>query len=73
MAADPRRDAISRIVILAAVLAAAAAAPRPAHAWETSTHVGLTEQAALAADADAWLRQLGFRGGLFEPLVVPPA
>ena len=64
---------MSRIVILAAVLAAAAAAPRPAHAWETSTHVGLTEQAALAADADAWLRQLGFRGGLFEPLVVPPA
>lgn len=64
---------MSRTVFLAAVLATAAAAPRPAHAWETSTHVGLAEQAALAADADAWLRQLGFRGGLFEPLVVPPA
>jgi hypothetical protein len=48
--------AMSRIVFLAAVLATAAAAPRPAHAWETSTHVGLAEQAALAADTDAWLR-----------------
>ena len=34
----------------------------PAQAWETSTHVGLAEQAALAADLDAWLRDLGLSG-----------
>ncbi|MEZ4404825.1 MAG: hypothetical protein R3B06_32855 [Kofleriaceae bacterium] len=49
------------------------ARPAPAHAWETSTHVGMAEQAALAGGLDAWLRALGLRGGLFEPLTIPPA
>lgn len=60
----------ARALIAAAVLTATAA---PAVAWETTTHVGLAEQAALAANLDAWLRALGHRGGLFEPLTVPPA
>lgn len=59
-----------RALLAAAALATAAA---PAHAWETSTHVGLAEQAALSANLDAWLRALGLRGGLFEPLTIPPA
>ncbi len=58
--------------LLAAVLVAAIAAPR-AHAWETTTSVGLAEQAALAGDLDGWLRSLGFSGGMFETLTVPPA
>ncbi len=62
---------------LAAALVAATitsfGAPTPAVAWETSTHVGLAEQAALAANLDARLRQLGWSGGLFEPLTVPKA
>lgn len=57
-------------VALAATLIAA---PLPAQAWETSTHTGLAEQAALAAGLDTALRALGLSGGLFEPLVVPPA
>lgn len=55
---------------LAAILFAAAA--RPAHAWETSTHVGLAEQAALAGDLDGWLRALGLTGGMFDTLTIPP-
>ncbi|MBK9029759.1 MAG: hypothetical protein IPL61_00195 [Myxococcales bacterium] len=58
--------------VVAALLGVAVSAA-PARAWESSTHVGLVEQAALAARVDAWLRDLGFRGGLFEPMVVPPA
>lgn len=60
------------IAVAALALAPLALAPAPAHAWETSTHLGLVEQAALAADVDAWLRDLGQTGGLFAPLVVPP-
>lgn len=57
---------------LAAVIAAAAVlAPAPARAWETTTHVGLAEQAALATNLDAKLRALGWSGGLFEALTVP--
>ncbi|MBZ0231202.1 MAG: hypothetical protein K8M05_02555, partial [Deltaproteobacteria bacterium] len=58
---------------LAAALAAALLSASPAAAWETPTHVGLAEQAALAANLDAKLRQLGWSGGLFEPLTVPKA
>lgn len=59
--------------VLAATLCAAVLAPTPAQAWETSTHVGLTEQAALATNLDARLRALGWSGGLFEALTVPEA
>jgi hypothetical protein len=59
--------------LLATVLCTAVIAPSPALAWETSTHVGLTEQAALATKLDARLRQLGWTGGVFEPLTVPKA
>jgi len=58
---------------LAAALAAVLLSTGPAMAWETPTHVGLAEQAALAVDLDARLRQLGWSGGLFEPLTVPTA
>jgi hypothetical protein len=63
-----------RASALAATLCAAslAADTRPAAAWETTTHVGLAEQAGLAAGLDGTLRRLGWRGGLFEPLVIPP-
>ncbi len=60
-------------VIAAALAAALFAAPLPARAWETSTHTGLAEQAALAAELDSHLRALGVGGGLFEPLTIPPA
>lgn len=58
---------------LTAALCVAVLAPAPARAWETTTHVGLSEQAALAANLDARLRLLGWSGGLFEPLTVPKA
>jgi len=59
----------------AAVLGAALALARPAPAWEpTTTHAGLTEQAALASQLHKRLTdQLGLPQGLFEPLIVPPA
>ena len=57
---------------LAAVLALLVASP--ALAWEpSSTHAGLTEQAALASRLHKRLVTLGFNGGLFEPLTIPPA
>lgn len=57
--------------VLATMLVAAIAAPAPVAAWETPTHVGIAEQAAMAADLDARLRALGWSGGVFEPLTVP--
>jgi hypothetical protein len=46
----------------------------PALAWEpSSTHAGLAEQAALASRLHKRLVTLGFNGGLFEPLTIPPA
>src|SRR5687768_16689083 len=57
---------------IAAALAIAVATP--ALAWEpSSTHAGLTEQAALASRLHKRLVSLGFSGGLFEPLTIPPA
>jgi hypothetical protein len=45
-----------------------------AHAWESqSTHAGLAEQAAMASRLHKRLVMLGFGGGLFEPLTIPPA
>lgn len=44
-----------------------------AHAWEAeTTHAGLAEQAALASKLHKRLITLGFNGGLFEPLTIPP-
>ncbi len=59
--------------LFAAALCTAVLAPAPAQAWETQTHVGLAEQAAIAARLDAHLRALGWSGGMFEPLTVPTA
>ena len=45
-----------------------------AYAWEASTtQAGLAEQAALASRLHHRLVTLGFTGGLFEPLTIPPA
>ncbi len=53
---------------------AAAAAASPAHAWEAqTTHAGLAEEAALASVLHKRLVELGFSGGLFEILTIPPA
>jgi hypothetical protein len=57
---------------IAAALALVVATP--ALAWEPSTtHAGLTEQAALSSRLHKRLVALGFTGGLFEPLTIPPA
>ena len=43
-------------------------------AWEAqTTHAGLAEQAALASRLNRRLITLGFTGGLFEQLTIPPA
>jgi hypothetical protein len=58
---------------LAAVLVLALV-PATANAWEpTTTHAGLAEQAALKSRLHKRLVTLGFNGGLFEPLTIPPA
>lgn len=58
---------------LASVLALVLAA-NSAGAWEAqTTHAGLAEQAALASRLHHRLVTLGFNGGLFEPLTIPPA
>lgn len=58
---------------LAAILALCLV-PATAAAWEPeTTHAGLAEQAALASRLHARLTSLGFSGGLFEPLTIPPA
>ncbi|MBL9017975.1 MAG: hypothetical protein JNL83_27560 [Myxococcales bacterium] len=47
---------------------------RPAGAWEPeTTQAGLAEQAALASRLHKRLVTLGFTGGLFEQLTIPPA
>ena len=44
-----------------------------AHAWEAqTTQAGIAEQAALASRLHKRLVSLGFSGGLFEPLTIPP-
>jgi hypothetical protein len=44
-----------------------------AHAWEAqTTQAGLAEQAALSSRLHKRLVLLGFSGGLFEPLTIPP-
>ncbi len=62
-----------KLVGMAAALAVVCAAPR-AYAWEPeTTQAGLAEQAALASRLHRRLVMLGFDGGLFEPLTIPPA
>ena len=57
-----------------ALLAALALVPASAAAWEPqTTQAGLAEQAALASRLHKRLVTLGFVGGLFEPLTIPPA
>ncbi|HEX3759884.1 MAG TPA: hypothetical protein VHW23_14315, partial [Kofleriaceae bacterium] len=53
---------------------ALALVPASASAWEPqTTQAGLAEQAALASRLHKRLVSLGFVGGLFEPLTIPPA
>lgn len=57
-----------------AVALALALVPATAGAWEPqTTHAGLAEQAALASRLHKRLVTLGWVGGLFEPLTIPPA
>jgi hypothetical protein len=56
-----------------AVAMTLALVPASAGAWEPqTTHAGLAEQAALASRLHKRLVSLGFVGGLFEPLTIPP-
>jgi hypothetical protein len=66
------RPALTAMRALAVALVAVTA--RPAAAWEpATTHAGLAEQAALSSRLHKRLVELGFAGGLFEPLTIPPA
>jgi hypothetical protein len=57
-----------------AALLALVVATQTAGAWEAqTTHAGLAEQAALASRLHHRLTTLGFTGGLFEELTIPPA
>ncbi len=61
---------MKRVVLVAAL----ALIPASARAWEPqTTQQGLAEQAALASKLHKRLASLGFSGGLFEPLTIPPA
>jgi len=56
------------------VLPLLAVAPGEVRAWEPeTTQTGLAEQAALSSTLHKRLVTLGFGGGLFEPLTIPPA
>ena len=57
-----------------AALLALVVATQSAGAWEAqTTQAGLAEQAALSSRLHKRLVTLGFTGGLFEPLTIPPA
>ncbi len=57
-----------------ATLLLSLALAQPAAAWEPqTTHAGLAEQAALKSRLHKRLVSIGFGGGLFEPLTIPPA
>jgi hypothetical protein len=61
-------------VRLGATAVVLALVPATASAWEPqTTHAGLAEQAALASRLHKRMVSLGFAGGLFEPLTIPPA
>lgn len=58
---------MKRVVVAIALVAG------QANAWEAqTTQAGLAEQAALASRLHKRLVSLGFNGGLFEPLTIPP-
>jgi hypothetical protein len=60
---------VKRWAIVVIMLAAATAG-----AWEAqTTQIGLAEQAALGSRLHKRLVAIGFPGGLFEPLTIPPA
>ncbi len=62
---------MKRIAVVAVLALLPAATAR---AWEPqTTQQGLAEQAALASKLHKRLASLGFSGGLFEPLTIPPA
>ena len=68
---QPRRTARVQLGATALVLALV---PATASAWEPqTTHAGLAEQAALASRLHKRMVSIGFAGGLFEPLTIPPA
>lgn len=65
---------MKRLAALVVVTGLVAALASPAAAWEPeTTHAGLAEQAALASRLHRRLVTLGFTGGLFEQLTIPPA
>jgi hypothetical protein len=65
----PRYRSTTLLGIVGIALAAGTAS-----AWEPqTTHTGLAEQAALSSRLHKRLVSLGFTGGLFEPLTIPPA
>jgi hypothetical protein len=67
------RTPLSRSAMVA-ILGVTIAASRPAQAWDgPTTHAGLAEEAALASALHKKLVELGFAGGLFELLTIPPA
>jgi hypothetical protein len=56
-----------------AALLLAAAVTTPAYGWEAqTTHAGMTESAAASSGLHDRLRALGFDGGLYAELTVPP-
>jgi hypothetical protein len=60
---------MKRFALLALVIATGTA-----NAWEAeTTHAGLAEQSALSSRVHKRLVSMGFSGGLFEPLTIPPA
>jgi hypothetical protein len=64
----------ARIIALALAASTVAVSARPAAAWEPATSAGIAEQAALASSLHKILiSRFGLPGGLFAPLVVPPA
>ncbi|HET7502707.1 MAG TPA: hypothetical protein VFK02_16915 [Kofleriaceae bacterium] len=68
------RRVARRLALALAPAVALALVPATASAWEPqTTHAGLAEQAALASRLHKRLVTLGFPGGLFEPLTIPPA
>ena len=62
-------------LLATAIIAAAMTAPAPAPAWEaTTTHAGLSEQAAIVSTLHRRLRDhFGLEQGLYTSLTIPPA
>lgn len=68
------RSALAASLTAALALGGLTLAASPALAWEAqTTQAGLAEEAALASALHKRLVELGFSGGLFELLTIPPA